>query len=189
MKNLEINVGNKKKFEQHGGYISIICFLMFFSLSNAFGQAGNTKVKICHKTGYLKDPCHELCVEQSSVQAHINHGDYLGSCLANCATPTVNSRIGSDLVDDELENNPDGSPKFNVKAFPNPTNNNFSLEIKGGNNEQVQVVVCDLFGRKIEEYQSTEGEPISFGGKLPIGVYFAVISQSNKQKIIKLVKQ
>lgn len=152
------------------------------------GNSEISKVKICHKTGNSEDPCHELCVDDSAVPAHLAHGDYIGSCLVNCTTPSNNEKIGTWVKEDNLEID-SNSFFFDVKIYPNPTNNEFLLNIDGGNGDQIEVIVCDLSGRKIEEYHYNDTYSMNFGKELPIGVYFAIIRQSSNEKILKLIKQ
>jgi hypothetical protein len=40
------------------------------------------KVVLCHKTGSKKRPYVTIKVAQSSLKAHLNHGDALGACTA-----------------------------------------------------------------------------------------------------------
>lgn len=78
---------------------------------------------------------------------------------------------------------------FEVIAYPNPSNQYFTLEMKGGNNEKVQVIVYDVLGRMIKQIEDIHGQLIRFGDELPTGAYFAKISQGSNQKTVKLIKQ
>jgi hypothetical protein len=79
--------------------------------------------------------------------------------------------------------------RFEVKAYPNPTDYQFTLVISGGSTEKVVVTVVDVLGRTIKHIESTDSLPILFGEELPTGVYIAVISQGANQKTIRLIKQ
>jgi hypothetical protein len=45
---------------------------------NSGGDDSGDKVAICHCTG--NGSCHTIWVAPQAVQAHLNHGDYLGPC-------------------------------------------------------------------------------------------------------------
>ena len=49
--------------------IDVICYA---------GNSMNEKVEICHRTG--NGSSHTICVDADAVQAHLDHGDLLGSC-------------------------------------------------------------------------------------------------------------
>jgi hypothetical protein len=147
------------------------------------GNSGNAKVKICHRTGNSNDPCHELCVDQSAVAAHLAHGDYIGSCLPLCATPTIHTKVViTEKKSDELT-------EFEVIAYPNPTDHQFNLIIKGGSDEKVEVLVYDSLGRMVKHIDNSDGQQIKFGEGLPTGTYIAIISQGINQKTVRLIKQ
>jgi hypothetical protein len=40
----------------------------------------NDKVSLCHRTASKKNPWIQLDVSQSAVQAHLDHGDFIGDC-------------------------------------------------------------------------------------------------------------
>jgi hypothetical protein len=46
----------------------------------AAGEQYGAKVTICHRTGSKKNPFRTIRVSKSAVQAHLRHGDKLGSC-------------------------------------------------------------------------------------------------------------
>jgi hypothetical protein len=147
------------------------------------GNSGNAKVKICHRTGNSNDPCHELCVDQSAVQAHLDHGDYIGSCLPLCATPTIHTKIAK-LEKKFVEPTP-----FDVIAYPNPTDHQFTFIVEGGSNEIVEILVYDSLGRMVKHIDNSDGQQIKFGEGLPSGSYIAIVSQGINQKTVRLIKE
>ena len=79
---------------------------------------------------------------------------------------------------------------FQVKAFPNPTEDQFTILLEGGSNEKVQVVMYDAVGRLVKKIEKTDnGSPIKFGEDLKVGAYFVEVRQGVNRKTIKLVKQ
>jgi hypothetical protein len=147
------------------------------------GNSSITKIKICHRTGNSNDPCHELCVDQSAVAAHLAHGDYIGSCLPLCATPTIHTKVVT------TQKKADEITAFDVIAYPNPTDHQFNLVIKGGSDEKVEVLVYDSLGRMVKHIDNSDGQQIKFGEGLPTGTYIAIVSQGNNQKTVRLIKE
>ncbi|MFV7236980.1 HYR domain-containing protein, partial [Flavobacterium sp. ZB4R12] len=145
------------------------------------GNSGKLKVKICHKTG--NGSCKELCVDESAVGAHLAHGDFLGSCASGCVAPTLLTKF---VKNDKklIEPTP-----FNVKAYPNPTQHQFTLVVKGGSNEKVEVIVYDMLARMVKRFEKSDGQLIMFGEELPTGEYLTVIKQGVNIKTVNLIKQ
>ena len=78
---------------------------------------------------------------------------------------------------------------FNIKAYPNPSNQYFTLELEGASNEKVEVVVYDVLGRLVKHIEKNDAQPISFGEDFPNGVYIAITSQGVNRKTQRLIKQ
>src|SRR5688572_18812197 len=74
----------------------------------------NQKVNMCHNGNII-------CVDQSAVDAHLAHGDNVGSC------PITLNKIGN--VSMETESKPD------LLVYPNPSAGDFIASIKISNNE------------------------------------------------------
>jgi hypothetical protein len=83
-----------------------------------------------------------------------------------------------------------GVTQFNVKVFPNPTSDQFSLYLEGGNNDKVHIVVYDALGREVKKFEKEGGNiPVIFGRELRGGAYFVEVRQGENHKTIKLIKQ
>ena len=139
------------------------------------GNSGNEKVKLCHRTGNTNEPCHELCVSENAVSAHLAHGDYIGGCLPNCATPPVYRGVQS------LD--------FDVRAYPNPSLNDFTIVVDSKISSKIILNIYDMSSRLVKKIEGNYGKPIVFGDDLPTGIYYTVISQDDNQKTLKLIKQ
>jgi hypothetical protein len=147
------------------------------------GKSGNSKVKICHKTGSTSNPCQEICVDEAAVQAHLNHGDFVGTCTTDCKPrqllrPVV---IGKEKVI-EID-------AFNVIAYPNPSNHQFKLAFKGGSEEKVEVLIYDMLARMVKRIENSNEKNIQFGEELPSGEYLIIVRQGVNQKVINVIKQ
>ncbi|MDO8971013.1 MAG: T9SS type A sorting domain-containing protein [Saprospiraceae bacterium] len=94
----------------------------------------NSKVKVCHEG-------ETICVAQNAVQAHLNHGDFLGPCsvcVENRSNAVDNSGIfaGNDIK---------------MELFPNPTDGVLMVHIHGLEAETAQITVMDELGRIVFE--------------------------------------
>ena len=79
---------------------------------------------------------------------------------------------------------------FNVKAFPNPSGDEFNVYLEGANNETVSLTLYDALGRQIKKFEKESGNiPIHFGRELKGGMYILEVRQGENHKSIKLVKQ
>jgi hypothetical protein len=89
----------------------------------------------------------------------------------------------------EMETNvPDASTILGVIAFPNPTTNNFILNINASSNERITMQVIDMHGRVIETRNVNANSMIRFGDRYGAGTYFVRVMQGKEHKEIKLIK-
>jgi hypothetical protein len=138
------------------------------------GTSGNAKVTVCHKTGSAKNPCVTICIDDSAVEEHLAHGDYLGKCLPNCANPTF-SRSSAEGA-------------FTALAYPNPTHSYFTIDVLNGNDELVNLKIYDMLGRSVKEFNRNINDIITFGEDLPSGAYFVIVSQGRDLTTLRLIK-
>jgi hypothetical protein len=66
------------------------------NIFSAKGGSAHNKVTICHVTG--NSSSHEIVVNHSAAQAHLNHGDSLGECDEVEAEPEVVEEIEEEMV-------------------------------------------------------------------------------------------
>ncbi|ESU25616.1 hypothetical protein FLJC2902T_30860 [Flavobacterium limnosediminis JC2902] len=138
------------------------------------GNSGNTKVQLCHKTGSGKNPCTTICVDSNAVAEHLAHGDFFGKCTSNCISP-------------------DGDGKsvmpFNIIAYPNPSNNEFTFEVESSSAEKITITVFDIAGRIVKQIEKEHDALIQFGDELPRGVYLSVVEQGSNRKTVRVIKE
>jgi hypothetical protein len=84
----------------------------------------NPKVEICHNG-------RTICVSQNAVQAHLNHGDTLGSC-----NESLNEVIIAQLG-----------------ILPNPLVDNLNLRLRLNTEASVDFIFYDFYGIKVFEAQ------------------------------------
>ena len=83
---------------------------------------------------------------------------------------------------------PDVSGDLDVIAFPNPTTNNFTINVSARTSERITMQVIDMYGRIIETSNVTVNSLIRFGDRYNAGTYFVRVTQGKQHKEIKLVK-
>jgi hypothetical protein len=148
------------------------------------GKSSNVKVKMCHQTGSPKNPCIEICVDESAVASHLAHGDFLGKCSDNCKDPKLVARPVVKGKEEIIE-----IADFNVLAYPNPSNYQFNLNVIGGSDEPVEVVVYDMLARMVKRIAKPNAKDIQFGEELPSGEYLLLVRQGENQKAINVIKK
>jgi hypothetical protein len=81
--------------------------------------------------------------------------------------------------------------KLSVIAYPNPSENQFTLKIESNNlKDKISVRVFDLYGRTIQTFTNlTAGQSLKIGENYKVGVYFVDMMQGDKHKQLKLIKQ
>ncbi len=79
---------------------------------------------------------------------------------------------------------------ISLTAFPNPTEDNLTLQISENNNEKLNYQLFDMQGKLLSNGEITEQQTIINTGNLPSATYFiCIVNQENKKiqsfKIIK----
>lgn len=118
------------------------------------------KVMICHN-GVM------ICVASTAVQAHLNHGDNLGSCPSKTSTVVSGTEA--------LELNVSG-----ISVYPNPSTGQFTVQLNGLKATTATVVIMDLNEKVIERKVVT----IMGGSQL---MKFSLANHSQGVYIIKVV--
>jgi hypothetical protein len=124
------------------------------TVTDIVDPSDKTKVLICHtqsNTPMTKS------VAPAAVQAHLNHGDYLGPCIGQGLHRVVMNNESSD-----------------VKVYPNPSQNTFVVDVPHSD-EAATVVLRDMQGRVLEtrNVNANEDHQLRFDlQSSPRGVYF-----------------
>ena len=157
-------------FEARDADNTVICS---FTITVTDPRCGNNKVSVCHKGT-------TLCINTNALDAHLSHGDVLGSCVVNSSI----TKSGQGSL--EME-----AARFSVSVLPNPSVKNFSLSISNGDrSEMIRLVVTDVLGRLVEQRSGIPSEAIiSFGDSYQKGIYLVQIRQGTQTKVVKIVKQ
>jgi len=79
------------------------------------------------------------------------------------------------------------SSSLNVNVFPNPASSEFTLTIQDIDDQQIKIVVTDVYGKKV--YQTTgNNDKYVFGKDFSSGVYFVKLIQGKNIRTFKLIK-
>lgn len=122
------------------------------------GNSGN-KVMICHDG-------QGICVDSNAVQAHLNHGDKLGSC----------------------NNTPISSISENVVVFPNPVETVLNVKVDKIY-DGAELNVYDILARKVKSEPLTTTIQQMSMNNLSKGVYFLHIKNGEHYTIKYIVKK
>ena len=128
-------------------------------------NGNSVKVKVCHNGN-------TLCVSENAVQAHLNHGDFLGPCASCTGTNEATSN----------NNNIDLVNQFELKIFPNPASDRLTVQVSG-TTFNTQLKLYDIYGNTLWNQEVVAGQTsvevdIS-QSKFGTGIYF--ISASNEK--------
>jgi hypothetical protein len=81
--------------------------------------------------------------------------------------------------------------KFGLKAFPNPSEDQFTLKIESDNTkDKISMRITDMFGRTIQTFTNlSAGQTLRIGSNYKVGVYFIDMMQGGIHRQLKLIKQ
>ena len=138
-----------------------------------------TKILICHK-GKNK------CVQENALDAHLGHGDTLGSCDGD----PYEGELYTKSTKGKTESSISSIIGFSTRIWPNPSENNFNIKISTDDNlNGVDVQVIDVTGKQVHSAFINWNENYKFGSKLESGVYFVKIIQGENVQVKKVIKR
>jgi hypothetical protein len=150
------------------------------------GKSAIVKVSMCHVTNSAKNPLVQICVDENAVQAHLNDGDFLGSCTIKTRdinTTATEVNPAAIQQQEELGN-------LSVKVMPNPSSYFFTVAMKSLSKENVKMTLMDITGRVIEQKTNVPANTtIQLGDKYHPGIYIAEFLQGNDKVILRLIKE
>lgn len=77
-----------------------------------------------------------------------------------------------------------------VKAFPNPTHNQFKLRVKSGSNDRISIYVYSISGQLMYQVvDAAANNDYSFGSNFNAGLYVLQVQQNMATQTLKLIKQ
>ena len=82
-----------------------------------------------------------------------------------------------------------GENDYEIRIYPNPSNSTFIIDTRFVNDENYNLVVKDMLGRVVEQYENINAQnTFIFGKELSDGLYFASIVKGDENTIIKIIK-
>lgn len=137
------------------------------------------KVYFCHNGN-------NQTISVNAVPTHLlSHADdRLGSCEESpCG---YESFALSNIVEHEIE----VTEGLELIAYPNPSNDQFTIHLHSDGLEDVEIRVMDMQGKTVYAKQAHSGEhEHSFGEYFPTGMYILEVKQGEYSQMLKLVKQ
>jgi len=82
-----------------------------------------------------------------------------------------------------------GSQELSVNIWPNPTADNFSLELNSPESPDAVISVFDLTGRLIHDMVVQDSQTIQFGEELMPGIYIVNVRNGSNMQNFKIVKE
>lgn len=129
----------------------------------------NDKVMVCHNGK-------SICVASAAVQAHLDHGDKLGSC---------NSGISAVPASVVLEK---PAAHYKVEFYPNPASDIVNIEVSKLE-PGAEVSVYNLGGVEVLSQPLTEAHQTFSISKLQPGIYVILIANGTQMTRKKLIKE
>jgi hypothetical protein len=78
--------------------------------------------------------------------------------------------------------------KLDVVVYPNPTSNNFNLQVVTAGKEAVGVRILDMQGRFLKALTVQPNQTINVGAELKTGSYFIEVRQGKNVRTTRVLK-
>jgi hypothetical protein len=148
-------------------------------------MSNNFNVEICTRNGRT------LCVNASSIPAHLRNGASLGSCSERNCTVTAAREMGEqNTTEEEYSSFKAAGEMLDVQMFPNPTSGYVNISINAP--EQVfEIQVFDAMGRLVNSVknQTADRNIVLNLTDLPSGVYMVRITGEAGFIVKQIVKE
>jgi len=148
------------------------------------GNSNIQKVTICHRNG---SSCNTICIDSSAVNAHLAHGDVIGTCRTStwCLVSHKNDEGGEDIATSSY-----------LTAYPNPFTDKTTIAFSVPKDGRAVIKIYDALGKEIGilfDSMAKSGEiyKVDFdGARFAEGMYFYSITSDdmNQTKKMQLIK-
>lgn len=153
-------------------------FQNFFIFNGGTGNTSTFPVGSL-SSGFIM-PNTSYCVEEAIIYDPFNTTpSNIGTYSNQCCFTTPSFRLSSFAKD------------FNVTAYPNPFQSNFTLEIQTPIDGSIQIDVFDMIGKHIESrnLDSINNVSFQFGDNYASGIYNIVVTQGEEKQNLKIIKK
>lgn len=137
----------------------------------------NNKVLMCHEGN-------TICVSSNAVNAHLNHGDFLGPCVScdegNRTSPIPGNNGGFETTEG-----------LSMRLYPNPTGGRLFIDLNGLENSEATLAVFNPLGSMV--YEQTIAQYTDFveldlsSQKIATGEYFVRVTSNDGVVVHKFV--
>ncbi len=158
------------------------------------------KILLCHAPPGQLYNCQTNCVGASSVQNHLDHGDYIGPCRPRgCGIIIFNDGEEIEAAPEGDLNNHQGHahPHTILHTAPNPFSGLVNIEVYVENRARVEIYITDIAGRLIKTIRPGELENGTYkfewngtaedGGSLSNGIYTCKAVVGGKTAVSKMI--
>ena len=76
-----------------------------------------------------------------------------------------------------------------IKVYPIPSQTNFTLKVQSKTNENVEINIYDVTGRKIQQLRGAAFDTYRFGDMYAVGAYLVEVLQGSNRVTQKILKQ
>jgi hypothetical protein len=112
----------------------------------------------------------------NSVNANIKNGTIACTAASSTSTSASSSKLNT------------YNSAFKVQAMPNPSRTDFTLNLQSSSKEEVQIIVTDIFGKKLYQTTGSANQRYSFGKEFITGTYIVQVIQGREIQTLKLIK-
>jgi hypothetical protein len=171
------------------------------------GKPGNVPVNFTVATGgnetvyaSLYIPAGKLSVGGHATNMTYMNGKFIAESIEtldknviwnwyNCTPVYILPATPSDITNPVKEQPVKLVTALTIKAWPNPSEHQFTLNIESNSNEPVMLKVYDMYGRVVHSVKGTANRQYSFGNYFVSGAYIAEAIQGVNRSTVKLIKQ
>ena len=109
--------------------------------------------------------------------------------VRNSSAPTAPSILTAPIITKLGTTENVEAKAFSIKAWPNPAEQYFTLQVTGKNAENVVIRVVDVYGKQVYATAGTANRNYRFGDRFTAGIYLVEVTQGDKHYTLKMVKK
>ena len=123
-----------------------------------------------------------------AVNATISDGSGRVTILDGSASAITSFNETSNSKETNIEEIRELNDAFTLHVFPNPSKNQFRLQVISTSSEEIIVRITDVLGRQMKLLKTKSYQLNQFGDELRPGIYLIEAIQGNNRKIIKVIR-